>query len=313
MEKENSRYVIGIDGGGTKTIAALADFGGKILVKSKSGPSNPRNIGIKRAILNITEAIILLLKENKKRKIFSTTIALPAIEEEYKGKKREILRLLRVQKKISKIFQGKVEIVSDQIAAFKAGTDEKEGIVLISGTGSVSHGWRKNKEAKASGWGWLTGEGSAFWVGQKVFQAILKDLDKRGPKTLLTKLVFKKFKIKKITDFLKKIYSRNPTMIIPQFSIICDKASQRGDRMAKKIMVEAAKEVALDAKTVIYELNFQKEKFPLVLIGSMFKTKIFLDEVKKEIKKIAPQAQFIHLRKEPVIGAVKLAIEQMRK
>jgi len=58
-------------------------------------------------------------------------------------------------------------------------------------------------------------------------------------------------------------------------------------------------------------MNFQNKKFPLVLIGSMFKSKLILDTMKKEIKKIAPRTKFIHPKKEPVVGAIKLAIEAL--
>jgi len=75
------------------------------------------------------------------------------------------------------------------------------------------------------------------------------------------------------------------------------------------IMREAAKELALSAQTVIRELNFQKEKFPLLLVGSMFKSKIVLREVKKEVRKFAPKAQCIQLQREPVKGAIRLAME----
>jgi len=307
MKKIQKNYVIGVDGGGTKTIAALATLKGDILLREKSGPSSPRNVGTEKAALSIAEAIHPLLK--RKGKIVSTAIALPAIEEEYQEKKEEILNYLRKQKKISKVFSGKVEIFSDQLTAFRAGTKEKNGIVLISGTGCVAHGWKGNKEVKAGGWGYFSDEGSAFWVGQRVIQVILRDLDKRGKKTLLSELVFRKFDIKNINDFLYKIYSKNPTEIIPQFSILCDKATQKKDRIALGIMREAAKELALSAQTVIRELNFQKEKFPLLLVGSMFKSKIVLREVKKEVRKFAPKAQCIQLQREPVKGAIRLAME----
>lgn len=307
MREISHQYVIGVDGGGTKTIAALANLKGKIVLKQKRGPSNPRNIGIEKAALNITEAIHPLLK--RKGKIVATAITLPAMEEEYQEKKEEILNYLKNQKRISKIFQGRVEIFSDQLASFRAGSKEKDGMVLISGTGCVAHGWRGNKEAKASAWGYLSDEGSAFWVGQKVIQAILKDLDKRGRKTLLSELIFKKLGVKDINDFLHKIYSENFTETVPQFSILCDKASQKKDTIAKKIMEEAAKELALSAKTVIRELSFRKEKFPLILAGSMFKSKIVLNEVKKEVRKFAHKVQYITLQREPVRGAIRLAME----
>ena len=71
--------------------------------------------------------------------------------------------------------------------------------------------------------------------------------------------------------------------------------------------------LTLAVKTVIKKLNFQKEKFPLILVGSMFKSKIVLDTVKKEVRKIAPKTEFIRPKKEPAIGAIKLAIEQIKQ
>ncbi len=311
MFLKNHDYVIGVDGGGTKTVATLADLNGKILKMARTNSSHLRNLGLEKAVENLAEAIYQVLKEAKGKKISSTFIGLPAVAEEFKFKKKEIEKELKKHKKISKIFKGRVEIDSDQKVAFWAGA-KGCGLILNCGTGCVVHGWWKDKEAHTSGWGWLADEGGAFFIGQKVFQAILKDLDGRGQKTLLTKLIFKKLKIKREDDFLNIVY-QNPFKIVPSLSIFCDKASQREDKVAKGIMVEAAKEAILAAKAVIKNLNFQKKKLSLVLVGSVLKSEIFLKEVKKEIKKIAPRVEFIIPKKEPVAGAVKLAIEELKK
>jgi tRNA threonylcarbamoyl adenosine modification protein (Sua5/YciO/YrdC/YwlC family) len=308
-------YVIGVDGGGTKTVAALADLKGKILKLGKSGSSSPRNVGIKESMANVAQAIEEVLAGIKGKKILSTFLGLPTMEEEFKFKKSVIRKELLKHKEISPIFKGKLVIGSDQLAGFRSGTDEKDGVVLIAGTGCVSHGWRKNKEVKVDGWGYLTEMGSAFWVGQKGLQAIWKEMDGRGQKTLITKLVFEKLKIKNWENLIKKIYSKNPIEIIPSFSILVDEASKRGDKVAKNILIGAAKELALSVQTVIKKLTppflWQRAGFPLVLVGSLFKSKIILNEVKKELKKFAPKVQFILPKSEPVIGAIKLAIEEM--
>jgi len=44
----------------------------------------------------------------------------------------------------------------------------------------------------------------------------------------------------------------------------------------------------------------------------LFKSKIVLNTVKREIKKFAPKVQFIQPNDAPVIGAVKLAIENLK-
>lgn len=305
MGNEIQKYVIGVDGGGTKTVAALADLRGKILRISKTGPSNLRNVGLKEAISNISEAISKVMRGFKKNEILSIVIGLAAIEEEFKSEKEKIKK--EISKKTN--FKGKIEIISDQLVAFKSGTDERDGLVLISGTGCVCHGWKENKEAKCGGWGWLNDEGSGFWVGQKGYQAVLKELDGRGEKTKITKLLFKEWELKDKEALMKKIYGKDSIRTVSLISRVVDKAAKTGDEVAQKIMEEAGRELAMSAISVIENLNFQNQKFPLVLIGAMFKSNIVLKEVKKEVKKIAPKVEFILPKFEPVIGAIKLAIE----
>ena len=312
--RKNQKYVIGIDGGGADTVVALANLKGKILKKSKTGPSHFIKVGLKESILNITtavEKVMISLIPSQKKEIISTYIGLTAVEENKEMGER-IKRILSRQSKLSEIFKSKVVVGSDQIAAFRSGTDKNEGVVLISGAGCAAHGWRDTKEFKTSGWGYLNDEGSGFWIGQEGFRAVYKDLDRRGPKTLITKLVSQKLKLKNIEDLKKKVYTPDLIKTILSFSILADQASKRNDQVSKNILIKAGNELALSVNTVIKKLNFQKEKFPLVLAGKMFKSKIVLDTVKKEIKKIAPKAEFIRPKQEPVIGAVKLAIEQIK-
>lgn len=236
-------------------------------------------------------------------------IGLPAVEEEYKSKKviikKEILNRL-------KNFGGKLIVASDQLVAFRSGTDKKDGIVLISGTGCVCHGWRGKKEAKVSGWGWLADEGSGFWTGQKGLQAVLKYLDGRGSSTLIAGLLFKDFGLKSRKDLLNRIYANYSTRQISLISKIVDKAANRGDKIARLIMEEAGKELALNAKVVINKLDFKDMVFPIVLAGGMFNSRIALRIFKKEIKKMAPRARFLKPKGDPVTGAITLAIENLR-
>ena len=305
-------YVIGVDGGGSKTLAVLANLKKEILARAETGPSNLRNVGIKTAGANISEAILKTINGISGKNVFSIFIALAAVEEEFKSEKEKIKREIFKNPKISKALRGDIEIVSDQIAAFRAGTDEKDGLVLIAGTGSVCHGRRGKKEVKTGGWGWANDEGSGFWAGQKGYQAIFKDLDGRGPKTKITKLVFKEWKLKNKEDLMKKIYGKDSIRNISLISKTVDKASQMGDKVARKILEEAGEELSILAISVIKRLNFHNKKFPLVLIGAMFKSKIILNKLKKEIKKLAPRAEFIFPKEEPVIGAIKLAIENLK-
>jgi len=311
-KKRNSmlkEYVIGVDGGGAKTTVVLANLQGKILARIKVGSSHPRYLGIKKAVNSTVVALEKTLqKAGQNSRISAAFLGLPGMEEEFKAKKEFVKRELLRHKKIAKTFKGKIIIGSDQLAGFRSGTYQKDGVVLIAGSGSACHGWRKGREVKVEGWGYLAEAGSAFFVGQKTLRAVLRELDGRNKRTLLTTKVLRGLKVKNKEELISLVYSKPSMEIVPALSIYCNAAAESGEKLARDILVSAGKELALSAKTVADKLGFAKNRFPLVLIGSMFNSRIILDTVKKEIKKFVPRVDFIRPEVEPVIGAVKLAI-----
>lgn len=315
----SSPYIIGVDTGGTRTVAALADLEGRVLVKAETGPSNPNKVGMEAATREISLAILNISKSFKKGKIkgggrvSSTYIALAGGTQRNPLVKREIKDVLKKIPKLSFLFKGKVTIEGDEKAEFRAGTDEVDGILLISGTGSLCYGWKGNQEEKALGWDYLLGDkGSGFWIGQSALRAICYSIDDMEPKTSLLNLIFKKLKIKNEGSLIKKIYQSEAVKIIASLAPLVDKSAEKGDKVAKNILVLAAKDLALAGNRVIKKLSFQNKEFPVVLAGGVFKSKIVLNTVKNEIKKFAPRAKFIRPKQEPVIGAVKLALEQVK-
>src|SRR4030042_2599548 len=158
MEKNKKKLVSGVDGGGTKTVAALADLSGKILKRRKSGPSNPHGVGVENSARIISDLIDVWLRSKKISSIF---VGLADVEEDRKLAARIRKGILNKLKK----FRGEIKIDSDQVVAFRSGTENKNGIVLVVGTGSVAHGGKGRVDFTTGGWGWpLVDEGSAFWT-----------------------------------------------------------------------------------------------------------------------------------------------------
>ncbi len=303
-KKMNKTFVAGIDGGGTKTECFLADDKGNILDQGISGPSNPRNQGLEMSAKNIAMALTKALGK-KKGKIITVFIGLAAAEEEYSDRMDVIKKELLKDKRISKngIFFG-----SDQEAAFRSGTEELDGVVVIVGTGCVIRGWNHKKEAKAGGWGYFADEGSAFWTGQRAYQAIAKELDGRGDKTLITRRARVSLEFKDMNGLNEKIYN-NPVVTLPLLSVAVDEASKKGDEIALAILKEGSEELVKGVVTVVKKLGF-KEEFPLVITGGMFKSKSFKNIFRNRIEKIMPLARFTIPFERPVFGSLKLAMEK---
>ena len=306
MKKNSKKYVIGVDGGGTKTVTALADLDGNILKIVKTGPSSPRNVGIKKTVENVAKGI---KKAAGKKSIAFALIGLPAVQEEYRTK------ISAIKKKILKEFSEdlNVKIDSDQLAAFRSGSDEKTGVLLIAGTGCAVHGWRGGREEKVSGWGWLADEGSAFWTGKKTLQTVFKDLDGRSVKSKLTKLTLENFKVKTAEKLAQKIYKDSFVKIVSSLSAIADQAAKTGDKTARQILREAGDEAATAVNVAVKKLGLKNKKFPLVLVGSMFKSNYFKKAFELYIKETCSKAEIIYPKDPPVSGAVKLALENIVK
>ena len=288
-------------------MAALADVNGKIIKTAKAGCSNPRNVGIRIAAANIAGAIFKIIKGKKNLRIISTTVGLPAMEEEFKGREQEIIRALKKHKGIAAIFNGRVMIVSDQLVAFRSGSGGKDGISVIAGTGCVVHGWNRGQETKVNGWGWLADEGSGFWIGQKTFQTILKGIDGRLQDASLLDLVKKTFKIKNVIELITLAY-KDPEIFVPRLAALCRQADEAGDANAHGIMHSAGKEIALSVVNAYQRLGFGKQVPEIVFIGGIFNSSTIIKSVKAELKKSVGDVNIIKPEL-PVVGAIRLALE----
>lgn len=302
MIKEKE-FLIGIDGGGTKTLVVLADVNGRILKSVKGKSSNPNKIGLKEAIYTLKKLIKKTASKNL-RKVKIACLGLAGGLERDKNKKRKI------EKELQKSFPFKIIVEGDQKIAFRAATDEKEGIVVIAGTGAISMGWRGKKEIVCGGWDWLLGDqGSGFWVGRRFLEEITKTIDGRAKYLKEKEIFLKKFRIKAEKEIYRRFYGENFVFKIAQISKFVDFLAEKESKICRKIFKKGADELIKMVKTVIEKLRFEKEKFPLVLVGGMFKSRIYLEEVKIKFRKIAPLAKVLILKKPAVLGAVKLARE----
>ncbi len=296
-------YVIGIDGGGTKTTAVLANENGDVVSVKKGGSSNIRNVGTEEAA-NVVIDLIRGLKKDRKERVACIYVALAAIKEELKDQKEE-LRARMEEEKVGE----RVIIGSDQMAAFRAGTNKKNGAGIICGTGAVAFGFNNGREEKVSGWGYLGDEGSGFYVGIEGYRKLQKSFDGRSKRTEMEDVLRERWGVNGPEELNKKVYD-NFLESIPRLSIIVSEAAKKGDEIAIEILRQAGKELSLALSVVVDKLELEG-KYPVVLSGSMFNSKILLSSFEKEFSKKEANARTMKLEEDPVKGAVKLALENI--
>lgn len=304
-------YVIGIDGGGTKTNAVIADMQGNIVAEATTGPTNPNIVSLEEIEL-IFKSLFMLL-ESKVPGVFRNVTALfagvsGAGNTENKNNLYKILQRL-LPENID------IQVETDTINALYSGTYGSSGIVHISGTGSITYGVNSNgDENRVGGWGYLFGdEGSGYDIGRQGLTAALRYFDGRAEKTILLQMLYDHFSAYHPQELIHKIYSSSsPKKEISPLAQIVFQAFKKGDPVADNILKEAAREIALSIKTLYLKLFESNEEVYTVLCGGVFSEKeIMLAMVKKELSE-TEGIQLILPRISPVRGSVVGAYQMKR-
>ncbi len=307
-------YVLGVDGGGTKTTARITDTNGNTLAQNEAGSSNYYSVGLEEAVKNLNKAIFSSFSAGKSKTYFiSSCFGFAGYNT--KGDRKYYEEIVFNPKLKNYLNKEKVLIYNDTRVGLAAGSDKKNKVILIAGTGSNCIGVNQSgKQAKANGWDYiLADEGSGYNIGLKALRAVMRSYDGRGKKTILKEMILKKLNLEDIDSLVrwtyKKPFSKDRIGAISK--IVCN-AAEKGDDISKRILYEEAEEAINTASTVIKKLDIQKKDFDLVLVGGNFKCKkffknIILDALKKRFKNI----NFEVPNQDPVYGAIKLAIENL--
>ena len=301
-------HVLGIDAGGTKTVALLADADGRILGEGRAGAANLQTEGelevektLHTAIENATDGQHLT--------VTAVCLGMAGVDrQDDAGVIRGVMRRLG--------FRSNPLIVNDALIALVAGAGSSPGVVVISGTGSIAYGVsQQGVAARAGGWGpTLADEGSGYWIGRRALAAVMRDADGRGPQTELTPLVLQHFSLPRPQALVAEIYHQpQGRRAIASLGTVVDRARENGDPVAIDIMRNAAEELALAAASVISQLDMRGEQFPIVLAGGMLKESAWLSgDVRRRLAEVAPRAIVGPLTEQPAVGAVRLALAEAR-
>ena len=174
--------VIGIDGGGSTTVALIADAT-EVIGRAEAGPSNMQAVGVTRALKAIEDAIAAAFAAAG-RPPAKVRVAVLGLAGADRPQEQDLVRTWAERFGLAT----QVQVVNDAQLLLAAGTPEGWGIALVAGTGSIAFGrTRDGKIGRAGGWGYLLGdEGSAYALVINALQEVAHAADGRGQPTILT-------------------------------------------------------------------------------------------------------------------------------
>ena len=291
------RVLIGVDGGGTKTVAVAARMDGTILAAQRGIGINYNNIGMEKARDNLKEVIDRLLARCS-RDYEEICIGMPALD-------------MAADEALTRLFAGdafdpaRLDMQSDAYTALQGFTLGKPGIIVICGTGSIlllMNG--KGGQYVQGGWGHMLGDrGSSHALASAGLCAAIDAWEKVGPETALGDAAMQHFSLSTPRQLIDRVYAPEcgPHGIAGFAKEVLILAAQ-GDEIARTIVEKEMIHVAAQAAALIVQFP---EAYRVGMYGGVFAHNplardLFIGALTKRI----PHAQVSMPEYPPELGAL---------
>lgn len=261
-------YLVGIDGGGTKTAFLLYSLADGSVTKIETNSICPRDHGISVFKKTIAAALSSLTAESPAQ-IDAICVGIPC-----RGEDKETD--VATSEAMSQLFPGsRITCVNDCVVGYAGALALQPGINIVSGTGAIAYGENGlGLSARSSGWsGEFADEGSCSWLGRKCLELFCKQADNRLPKAALYELVRQELALKDDYDIIKIYDSRlkNSRRELAALQKLLYRAALAGDSSAKAAYSHAADELAQSIEAVRRIIGLSGEA-SVSYAGGLFKT-----------------------------------------
>jgi N-acetylglucosamine kinase-like BadF-type ATPase len=299
--------VIGVDGGGSRTRARLANARGETLGTGEAGAANPHADGLQAAQREILSAIRRAFDDAhlEQQIVAAACLGIGGVERADERAQWQAWARETIAKR--------VEVMNDGEIVLAAGSPENWGVALIAGTGSIVWGKaRDGRIARAGGWGYLIGdEGSAFDLAREALRAVAQAADGRGEDTRLLPVILEFWNLREPMELIPRVYrSGLKPADIARLAPVIVRIAEEGDGVARKLIERAG--AALADTVIVVARALQFEQAPLALAGGLLleaetvRARL-LDELQARAYTFAP-VKVVH---EPVAGAVRIAVAKL--
>lgn len=305
MPTSSSQLVLGIDGGATSTVAALAEAGtGREVGRGVAGPSNINATGIDPSLRSLDEAVAAAFAcaGRPRRPVAAAALGLAGVD--LAG--TDVIRGWGERVNLA----DRVSVANDATLLFAAGTPDGWGLAVVAGTGSIAFVLDKQgNEARAGGWGYLLGdEGSAYRTGLLGLRAACRAADSVAPPTKLLTALMDRLEVVDPRELIPVVYGGgwDKAAIAGLAPLVLELAPE--DETAAAILDEQALELAKSAAGAVTSGKLTREDVPVALTGGMFlQCEPFRTRFLEHLKRLGVTPGPVGLVDDPVAGAIAIA------
>jgi len=296
----NWNFILGIEGGGTKTTWVLMDRHSNVLCSGEEGGGNFHLIkatGLKSLLAGIRR------KLSQQPDCVGLCMA---------GLSADALKL-EAQKIAEKTWPGAERIVvgEDTRSGYCAALGYEDGIFVIAGTGSNVFAQKGDKTLRLGGWGHLLGDhGSGWAIAQQAMKMAFAEWDEVGKTSRLAQGALSFFGENKMTDLCRRVYAFPSKDGVAAFAPRVIQLAERGDEQAQQIVLGQAFALADSVNSARMRLRLKK---PLIgLVGGLFeKSEFYRGWFETAVRSLFEPSAFILAMRKGAEGAAMFAASHL--
>ena len=282
-------FFFGIEGGGTRTVALLADARGRIRKRFELGSLNLK--------LASDADVLQRLREIKSRVALRPSSWSLCLAGCRTAADRARLRSLaeRIWPRVP------VYVGSDLESGFAAAFGlNSAGLLVVSGTGSCVRGRNGRQIAQAGGWGHLLGDhGSGYWIALTGLRTAVREHDRQGAISPALRRVLHRLCLNSPDELVDWIQAASKAEVAAF-------AGEFLDEDGSRLILQAASFLAMDCEAVARKLGMGSPDIALVG-GLITKHRRFRVTVTHRLRMLFPRARIFVPRRESAVGALLLA------
>jgi len=294
------KYMIGVDGGGTKTEAIAFDQNGKEIARSMSCFGNVL-LDYEKALSHIMEAIEYCQQSLSKEDCVCICLGLAGVKS---------IDINVLKERLIARYQTNIEIYDDAVIAHAALLGGNDGILTIAGTGAICLGKKGAEYEYSGGWGHILGdEGSGYWIALQALRRMTIEYDKGEQFCNLSRVIQKQVPIHTPFDIKQLVYSSQKDQVAAIAPLVIEEA-RKGNDDAFKIISKASEELARITVDVYKKMSFEVPISIAVKGGILCSVPEIYAEFKRYCENYINEINFIQSEISSAKGAYFLAVKK---
>lgn len=311
-----SKWLLGVDGGGTKTHFLLQSADGTKRAACIDSGTYHIEVGLEGVAQVLRRGIPTVCNQAGIRPsdIAYAFFGLPAFGENPTND----ASLTELPKEI--LGHDRFRCDNDVVCAWAGSLGGRDGINVVAGTGSIAYGEHDGRAARCGGWGELFGdEGSAYWTAVRGLNIFTQMSDGRLPRGPLHAVFREKLQLKADLEVLERFLEGSSSRSsIAALAPLVFQAAAAADPIAEALLIRSAEALARHAAALAEPLGYApQDEVAVSYSGGMFSmggnfAQLFFDALLNADIRLSPRRPLHSPEEGAVLAAARYARADLR-